>query len=93
MKKLIIFSILLMAGLNAAEPKFKQQDIDTKVGVGYGLQLADMNGDKKIDIVLADRDKIVWYENPSWKKHQISGHHKNDLTVDFTCKHSLFRSR
>ena len=60
--------------MTAAEPKFKQQDIDTKVGVGYGVQLADMNGDKKTDIVLADRDKIVWYENPTWKKHKISGH-------------------
>jgi len=74
MKNLVIFSFGLAVASHAAEPKFKQQDIDTKVGVGYGLQLADMNGDKKTDIILADRNKIVWYENPSWKKHQISGH-------------------
>ena len=42
--------------LAAAEPKFRQYDLDTKVGVGYGLQLADMNGDKKIDVVLVDKD-------------------------------------
>lgn len=58
----------------AVQPKFRHQEIDDKVGVGYGLQLTDMNGDRKTDIVLCDKDKIVWYENPSWKKHQVSGH-------------------
>jgi len=74
MKKNLILIMGLSMGLSAAEPKFRQQDIDTKVGVGYGLQLADMNGDKKTDIILCDKDKIVWYENPTWKKHQVSGH-------------------
>ena len=50
----------------AVEPKFRAQEIDAKVGVGYGLQLADMDGDKKTDIVLCDKDKIVWYQNPNW---------------------------
>ena len=74
MKKYSLITFWFAVSMTAAEPKFKQQDIDTKVGVGYGVQLADMNGDKKTDIVLADKDKIVWYENPTWKKHQISGH-------------------
>ena len=60
--------------LHAAEPKFRQQDLDVEVGVGYGLQIADMNGDGKIDIVLVDKNKLVWYQNPAWKKHRISGH-------------------
>ena len=59
--------------VSAAEPKFKTQEIDAEVGVGYGLQIADMNGDGRSDIILCDKDKIVWYQNPSWKKHQISG--------------------
>ena len=74
MKKYSLITFWFAVSMTAVEPKFKQQDIDTKVGVGYGVQLADMNGDKKTDIVLADKDKIVWYENPTWKKHQISGH-------------------
>ncbi len=57
----------------AVEPKFRSQEIDAKIGIGYGLQLADMNGDKKPDIILCDKDKVMWYENPTWKKHQISG--------------------
>ena len=73
--KTSIYTIFALASMGlAVEPNFRQQDIDTKVGVGYGLQLADMNGDKKTDIVLCDKDKIVWYENPTWKKRQVSGH-------------------
>ena len=37
MKKNLILIMGLSMGLSAAEPKFRQQDIDTKVGVGYGL--------------------------------------------------------
>ncbi|MBT6103165.1 MAG: hypothetical protein HOH62_04605, partial [Verrucomicrobia bacterium] len=33
--------------------------------------IADMNGDKKPDIILCDARNIAWYENPSWKKHII----------------------
>ncbi len=73
MGKLSISFFALSVLLDAAEPKFRQYDLDTKVGVGYGLQLADMNGDGKTDVVLVDRDKVVWYENSTWKKHQISG--------------------
>jgi len=73
MKKEIVLLLSAAVALQAAEPRFRVQEIDAKVGVGYGAQLADMNGDKKIDIVLCDRDKVVWYENPSWEKHQVSG--------------------
>ena len=68
----VLFLAFPLVGV-AAVPKFKVQEIDDKVGVGYGLQLADMNGDKKTDIILCDRDKVVWYENPTWKKHQVVG--------------------
>lgn len=75
MKHLQLLALITTAAsLAAAEPKFRQQDIDTQVGVGYGLQIADMDGDKKVDIVLVDKDKVAWYQNPTWKKHQISGH-------------------
>ena len=72
-KSICVLFALASMGL-AVEPKFRHQEIDDKVGVGYGLQLADMNGDKKIDIILCDKDKVVWYENPTWIKHQVSGH-------------------
>lgn len=57
------------------EFKFQAQQIDT-IQIGYGLQMADVNGDGKTDIVLADKKTVQWYENPTWAKHVIA----RDLT-------------
>ena len=71
--------VVALVSLNAAEPipqdKWKAVEIDT-IQIGYGLQIADVNGDAKPDIVLADKNTVQWYENPSWKKHIIA----RDLT-------------
>src|SRR5262245_20329246 len=59
----------------AAEPSvpaFKVVDVDTKLEIGYGVAVADVNGDGKPDILLADKNLIVWYENPAWQKHVIA---------------------
>src|SRR6266496_6391561 len=64
---------LLTAGAAlAAEPPspvFKATEIDRNIEIGYGVTVADVNGDHKPDILLADKNVIVWYENPSWTKH------------------------
>ncbi|HJZ57917.1 MAG TPA: VCBS repeat-containing protein [Gemmataceae bacterium] len=52
-------------------PKFKMQEIDTLLSIGYAVLVADINGDKKPDILVVDQLKVVWYENPTWKKHVI----------------------
>jgi hypothetical protein len=52
-------------------PKFKVQEIDTALKIGYAVILEDINGDKKPDIVVVDQHKIVWYENPTWKKRVV----------------------
>jgi hypothetical protein len=67
------FSFLSWAALGQAAdlPKFRHVTIDADVKVGYGTAIADMNGDKKPDIILCDAHNIAWYENPSWKKHII----------------------
>jgi len=56
----------------AGVPTFRSVDVDTKVEIGYGVTVADVNGDKKPDIVLADKSVYVWYENPSWEKHLLA---------------------
>ncbi len=57
----------------AAPPEFQWTELEIdKIEIGYGLQLTDVNGDGKTDIVLADKSTIQWYENPSWKKHVIA---------------------
>ncbi|HEX7862838.1 MAG TPA: FG-GAP-like repeat-containing protein [Verrucomicrobiae bacterium] len=73
---LSIFAWLSVGSMFAAHGpalEFKEQTIDDKVGIGYGLAIADVNGDKKQDILLVDAAEVAWYENPSWKKHVISG--------------------
>ncbi len=52
-------------------PKFKVQEIDAGLKIGYAVITADINGDKKPDVVVVDQHKVVWYENPTWKKRVI----------------------
>src|SRR5690348_12696028 len=51
---------------------FKEQTIDDKIGIGYGLAIADVNGDRLPDILLVDKAEVAWYENPKWEKHVIA---------------------
>jgi hypothetical protein len=79
MRPLLLLALLLLAPVSvpAAEfPKFKTQEIDTGLKIGYAVLVADINGDKKPDIVVVDQHKVVWYENPGepggeWKKRVI----------------------
>jgi hypothetical protein len=64
--------LAVTAAVQAQTPNFKAQQIDGEVGIGYGLAVADVNGDRQTDILLADSNVIVWYENPTWKKHVIA---------------------
>ena len=54
-----------------AFPHFRVQEIETGLTVGYCVLLVDINGDGKKDIVVADSQRIVWYENPTWKRRTI----------------------
>jgi len=85
MKTRIALATLLGCSLlNAADktPAFRAQDIDTKIEIGYGLAIADVDGDGKPDILLVDAKQIVWYQNPTWTKHVIA----ENLTVkDHVC--------
>jgi hypothetical protein len=50
---------------------FEKQEIANDLGVGYAVLLVDLNGDGKKDIVVVDTKRVVWYENPTWKKRII----------------------
>ncbi|HYG75411.1 MAG TPA: VCBS repeat-containing protein [Planctomycetota bacterium] len=67
---LLLFTLGLAAGEGPA-PVFEAQDVDTKVMIGYGLAIGDVDGDGKPDILLADKEQIVWYHNPDWTRHVI----------------------
>jgi hypothetical protein len=73
------FGLVAIAMISSADsasaqttPNFKTQEIDSNVGIGYGLALADVDGDGRTDILLADKDLIAWYQNPKWEKHIIA---------------------
>ena len=69
---LTIIGLAAITGSRAVDlPTFRHVTIDAQVKIGYGIAIADINADKKPDIILCDARNIAWYENPSWKKHII----------------------
>ncbi|GBD36515.1 hypothetical protein HRbin36_01640 [bacterium HR36] len=51
--------------------KFAMQEIDRTLKVGYAVLLADVNADGRIDIIVVDTQRVIWFENPTWKMHYI----------------------
>jgi hypothetical protein len=49
-------------------PQFRAVTLDSKIQIGYGLAIADVDGDKQVDILLADKKQFVWYRNPGKDK-------------------------
>jgi hypothetical protein len=53
-------------------PSFEPQEIDPHAGnVVYAVTVADVDGNKKPDVVAVTEDAVVWYENPGWARHDI----------------------
>ncbi|MDX1947757.1 MAG: VCBS repeat-containing protein [Pirellulaceae bacterium] len=64
---------------SAAEIDFRDQELPTKLGVGYAVRLIDFNGDKRLDIAIVDQERVLWLENPNWTEHVIlQGQTKKD---------------
>ena len=53
-------------------PQFTQQVIDANIGkVCYAVTAADVDGDKKTDIVAVSENRVLWYQAPDWKMRVI----------------------
>ncbi|HVJ46728.1 MAG TPA: FG-GAP and VCBS repeat-containing protein, partial [Luteolibacter sp.] len=66
-------AFLLLALAAPASAGFRPQTIDDKISIGYGLAVADVDGDGKQDILLVDTAETVWYQNPTWEKRKLTG--------------------
>jgi hypothetical protein len=76
----LLAALLLAVPAPADEPlKFERIVIDDDFPGGYQVEVADVNGDKKPDIVALGGSTLAWYENPSWKKRVIT---KGNLPSD-----------
>src|SRR5688572_19631737 len=68
-----IVALLCVGRVGSAQiPTFKTQEIDTSLKIGYGVILVDINDDKKPDIVVCDKERVIWFENPTWKLRVIT---------------------
>lgn len=75
----LFFTAVSLAGAQEPNFKFKTQEIETKLGVGYAVVLEDVDGDGKKDIVVVDTNRVLWYQNPTWKpRTMIQGGTKPD---------------
>src|SRR5215211_1113723 len=67
---LVAIVILVLAGQGrGGEFDFREQELKTKLTVGYAVRLLDMNDDKRLDICIVDTERILWLENPNWNEH------------------------
>ncbi|MCE9604695.1 MAG: VCBS repeat-containing protein [Planctomycetia bacterium] len=74
--RLVLKTALLLASTcvalrsaSAGELALRSQEFATDLAVGYAVNIVDVDGDKKLDIVVVDTTRVVWYQNPSWKPH------------------------
>jgi hypothetical protein len=54
-------------------PRFERIVIDDNLPGGYQVEVADVNGDRKPDVVALGNGVCAWYENPTWTKRIVTG--------------------
>jgi hypothetical protein len=68
---IIVALLVVVRPVSAAIPEFKTQEIDKSLKIGYAVSLVDINGDSKPDVVVVDKERVIWFDNPTWKMRTI----------------------
>lgn len=66
-----MWAILLTLPAVAGFARFDPQEVATDLTIGYAVLTPDLNADGKPDILVVDKHRVVWYENPTWKPRVI----------------------
>ena len=82
--QLLALAILYCSTLaaRAAELSFRPQEISNRLGIGYATRAIDMNDDGRPDVLVVDKERVIWFENPSWEMHTII---ENQTKPDNVC--------
>ncbi len=67
---LAIASWVGAACLYAAD--FEREEIDSRLMIPYGVDVGDVDGDGKLDILLAGKRHFGWYQAPRWLHHTLA---------------------
>src|SRR5262249_27539431 len=62
-----------LAARSEETPRFERHVIDPDFPGAYQVEVADVDGDGKPDIVAVGGGTCAWYQNPSWKKRVVTG--------------------
>ncbi|MBL8841079.1 MAG: DUF1343 domain-containing protein [Planctomycetes bacterium] len=54
-------------------PAFERVVIDATVEIGYGVAVADVDGDGRRDVLLVDAHEVRWYRAPDWQRYVLCG--------------------
>jgi hypothetical protein len=75
---ILLRPLLLLAATAAAPsvahalPPMVPQEIAGQLGVVYAVTTADVNGDRKPDIVAITAAQLLWFENPGWTRRLVA---------------------
>ena len=82
MQRFILFILAALPATGVGAAELVPSVIDDRIAIGYGLAIADLDGDRRPDILLADAREIVSYRAPDWRRESLA---RNLTARDHVC--------